>query len=67
VEPGELPVPPGESSGEIQNRAAKDDWSVCNQANDYSFDAAKTSYADWPRVTLYRRGALVWGIEPGTR
>ena len=60
-------IPPGESSGEIQNRAAKEDWSIYNHANDYSFDATKTSYADWPRVTLYRRGELVWGIEPGAK
>ena len=34
------------------------------QTNDYSFDATKTAFADWTHVTLYRRGVLVWGIEP---
>lgn len=36
-----------------------------NDANDYSFDAAKTSYADSARITIYRAGALIWGTEPG--
>jgi Cellulose binding domain len=34
------------------------------QTGDYSFDAIKTSFADWTHVTLYQRGTLVWGIEP---
>lgn len=35
-----------------------------NDNNDYSFDASKTSYADWSRVTVYRGSTLVWGSEP---
>ena len=31
---------------------------------DYSYDAAKTVFADWTHVTLYRNGTLVWGTEP---
>jgi len=34
------------------------------QDNDYSYDPAKTSYADWEHVTLYQNGVLVWGQEP---
>jgi hypothetical protein len=56
---------PGASSGEIQNRMAKNDWTSYNQADDYSFDAGKTTFADWTHVTLYRNGTLVWGTEPG--
>lgn len=52
------------SSGEIQNRFNKTNYATINQANDYSFDPTKTSYADWDRVTLYKNGILVWGIEP---
>ncbi len=35
-----------------------------NEANDYSFDPTKTSFADWSNVTLFQNGALVWGTEP---
>jgi hypothetical protein len=34
------------------------------QSNDYSYDATKTAYADWSKVTLYRNGTLIWGTEP---
>ncbi len=49
---------------EIQSRSAKSDWTNFNQADDYSFDPGKTDYADWPRITLYRRGVLISGAEP---
>lgn len=52
------------TSGEIQDRIAKADWSNYTQTGDYSFDGSKTSYADWSRITLYRNGVLVWGTEP---
>ncbi len=55
----------GGSSGEIQARINKSDWSTYNESNDYSFDATKLAFADWNRVTLYRNGVLVWGSEPG--
>jgi hypothetical protein len=55
---------PGSSTGEIQNRFAKSDWSNYNESGDYSFDPTKTAFADWSRVTLYRNGTLVWGVEP---
>ena len=54
----------GASSGEIQNRFAKSDWSNYNETGDYSFDPTKTAFADWSKVTLYRLGALAWGAEP---
>jgi endo-1,4-beta-D-glucanase Y len=52
-------------TGEIQLRNHKRNWSNFNEANDYSFDASKTAFADWDRVTVYRNGALIWGVEPG--
>jgi endo-1,4-beta-xylanase len=55
----------GGNSGEIQSRFNKSDWSVFTQSNDYSYDATKTAYADWTKVTLYNNGVLVWGTEPG--
>ncbi|PDO10081.1 MAG: cellulose 1,4-beta-cellobiosidase [Candidatus Reconcilbacillus cellulovorans] len=54
----------GGSSGDIQVRINKNDWTNYNEANDYSCDPTKTSFADWNRVTLYRNGQLVWGVEP---
>jgi hypothetical protein len=54
----------GGESGEVQARFGKTDFSVCNQANDYSFDPTKTAFATWDRVTLWHQGALAWGLEP---
>src|SRR6266545_4441475 len=56
---------PGQQSGEIQARLHSQNWSNYTEGNDYSYDATKTSFADWTRVTLYRNGTLVWGAEPG--
>ena len=54
---------PGASTGEIQVRVAKADWSALNQADDYSYRAA-TSFADLTTATAYQSGALAWGTEP---
>jgi len=63
--PGAGSLQPGQQSGEIQTRIHKNDWSNYLQTNDYSFDPAqKFVYEDWPRVTLYLNGVLVWGVEP---
>lgn len=55
---------PGASSGEIQLRINKTDWSNFNETGDYSYDPAKTAFTDWARVPLYLNGTLVWGLEP---
>lgn len=49
---------------DIQSRSAKDDWSVFQQGDDYSFDPARTDYAESPKVTLYQNGTLIFGTEP---
>jgi endoglucanase len=54
----------GGSSGVIMARMHKSDWQNFSEANDYSYDGTKTSFADWNKVTLYRNGVLVWGVEP---
>lgn len=54
----------GGDSGGIQTRNSKTDWSSFNEANDYSFDPAKTAFANWEKVTLYRNGQLVRVTEP---
>lgn len=45
-------------------RLNKADWSNYTEANDYSFDGAKTVMTRWDHITLYRNGALLWGVEP---
>lgn len=56
---------PGASTGDIQSRFSKSDWSNFTQTNDASYDATKASaYADWSKVTVYVNGELVWGVEP---
>ncbi|WP_406448048.1 endo-1,4-beta-xylanase [Streptomyces sp. NBC_00876] len=54
---------PGATTGEIQLRLNKTDWSDFDESDDYSHNAG-TSYADAPKVTVYAGGELVWGIEP---
>jgi chitodextrinase len=54
----------GQQSGEIQTRLHSQNWSNYTESNDYSYDATKTVFADWTRVTLYRNGTLIWGAEP---
>lgn len=35
-----------------------------NQSNDYSFDGSITSFVDYEKITIYKNGTLVWGVEP---
>ncbi|MFD1148858.1 glycoside hydrolase family 9 protein [Saccharothrix hoggarensis] len=53
----------GASTGDIQLRVAKTDWSTFNQANDHSYRVSAT-LTDFDRVTAYTGGALAWGVEP---
>jgi hypothetical protein len=55
---------PGAVTSEIQLRIQKDDWAPYREQGDYSYDPTKTSYAEWSRVTLYRKGVLIFGSEP---
>jgi hypothetical protein len=54
----------GANTGQIQNRFSKSDWSFYVQTGDHSFDPTRTQFADWDRITVYRNGVLVWGMEP---
>jgi hypothetical protein len=56
-------IQPG-STVEVQSRFAKDDWSLFDQSNDYSFDASNRDFGDSDRIVLYRGDALIWGSEP---
>lgn len=55
---------PGQSTGEIQLRFNKDNWSNYNENDDFSYDGTKLNYADWDKIALYYQGELVWGMEP---
>jgi endo-1,4-beta-D-glucanase Y len=55
---------PNQSSGEIQIRFNKTDWSNFNEADDYSFNPTMTAFADWQKITLHRGGAVLWGTLP---
>lgn len=52
------------ASLEVQARVAKNDWSMYNQANDYSFNPTATAYMDWNKVTATVNGTLQWGVIP---
>ena len=54
---------PLSNSGNIQYRIAKANWSNFNQANDYSYQPGTLSGNR--RATLYYKGTLIWGTEPG--
>ncbi|GGN07521.1 endoglucanase [Lentzea pudingi] len=53
----------GASTGEIQVRVAKSDWSSFNQADDHSYRTSG-SLTDFDRVTAHTGGSLTWGTEP---
>lgn len=54
----------GASTGEIQLRFNKTDWSNYNEANDASYDGTRTDYQPSMNITAYRNGLLLWGKEP---
>ncbi|GAA3015938.1 endo-1,4-beta-xylanase [Streptomyces fulvorobeus] len=54
---------PGASTGEIQLRLNKTDWSNFDETDDYS-RTLNTSYTDAPKIAVYIGGRLAWGIEP---
>ncbi|MET1076225.1 MAG: glycoside hydrolase family 9 protein [Umezawaea sp.] len=56
-------VAPGATSGDLQFRFAKADWSAFDQSDDHSYRVS-ASWADHDRVTAYTGGALAWGVEP---
>jgi hypothetical protein len=57
-------LPPGQSTGDMQNRLTKTDGSRFVEPNDHSYAAPGNSYVDNPRVTVYVDGRLVAGTEP---
>lgn len=56
---------PLSSTGNIQYRITKQDWSNFNQSNDYSYQNGSNPLAENNRVVVYVRGQRVYGTEPG--
>ncbi len=54
---------PGASTGELQLRLNKADWSSFDETDDYS-RAANTAFADASKVGVYVNGALSAGTAP---
>lgn len=54
---------PSSSTGAIQYRIAKSDWSNFNQLNDHSYNS-NTAMSLNDKVTVYYQGQLIYGTEP---
>jgi cellulose 1,4-beta-cellobiosidase len=54
---------PGDSTGDIQLRFAKSDWSPMDETNDYS-GGSNTTYVDSSKVDAFVNGTRVWGTGP---
>lgn len=54
----------GASTGEIQTRFSKPDFSSFNESNDYFYRGGQSTYADSTVVTVYNNGTRVWGTPP---
>ncbi|NLR77163.1 cellulose binding domain-containing protein [Chitinophaga eiseniae] len=54
---------PQSSSGNIQFRITKSDWSAFDKNNDFSMPQQPGLLAN-PNVTVYLKGALIYGTEP---
>ncbi|MGN7759886.1 cellulase family glycosylhydrolase [Paenibacillus sp. 22594] len=52
------------TTGDIQFRIHKNNWTNYNQGDDYSFKPDITSYAANNHITIYHKGKLIYGIEP---
>jgi hypothetical protein len=53
----------GGNSGPIQSRIYKQNQTTFNEADDYSYTATRT-YTKNDRLTVYRNGVLIGGVEP---
>jgi endoglucanase len=55
---------PGASTGGIQNEISQSNYATMTQTNDYSFNAADTSFTANPDITVYDNGILIYGTQP---
>ncbi|SEO07724.1 Alginate lyase [Mucilaginibacter gossypiicola] len=63
VNPAAGQLYPLSSSGNIQYRIAKADWSNFNELNDHSY-LPKAAMAENSKITIYYKGQLIFGTEP---
>lgn len=56
---------PRSNTGQIQFRVTKSDWSSFTKTNDYSFQPYAQDFAENNRITVYYKGTLIYGTEPG--
>jgi len=54
----------GTTTGAMDLAFHESGWTMPNLADDYSCDPTVATLRDWPKVTLYHNGFLVWGSEP---
>lgn len=54
---------PSSSTGNIQYRIAKSDWSAFSHTNDYSYKPVG-SFAENAHIGVYYQGTLIYGTEP---
>ncbi|MCG8707934.1 cellulase family glycosylhydrolase [Brenneria sp. 4F2] len=57
-------IPAGGECGEVQIRIHPADWSDYDETNDYSYRGDVTTFTDWDKMTVYHKGALIWGRAP---
>jgi hypothetical protein len=57
-------VAPNSSTGQLQLRMSKADWSRFTEADDHSFRPNAPGYATNARITVYVDGVKVAGTEP---
>ncbi|WP_277441386.1 cellulose binding domain-containing protein [Streptomyces sp. SPB162] len=55
---------PGADTSDMQLRFYRSNWATLRQSDDYSFNGAQTSYANWSKITVQRNGAVLWGTAP---
>jgi hypothetical protein len=62
-ESGAPQLMPGQSV-EVQQYFHTNPYETFDESDDYSFDAAKTTFSDSRKITVYRDGKRVWGEPP---
>ncbi|MCZ4123816.1 cellulose binding domain-containing protein [Streptomyces sp. H39-S7] len=55
---------PGADTSDMQLRFYRSNWATLRQSDDYSFNGAQTSYANWSKVTVQRGATVLWGTAP---
>jgi hypothetical protein len=55
---------PLSTTGNIQYRITKSDWSAFISNNDFSWMAPTSTFNENSRITIHYKGELIWGREP---